>query len=279
MNKKRIGGRIYSIIKWVIIWGLAAFELFPLLQLLFNSFRPDIEIKKYPIGFPRTFTLANYMDTWKIGNYGRAFLNSFWVCFWTILITLTVIGLAGYALAKIEFKGRGAFTAYFLMAMAVPAFSHLIPTYYLFNKLGIQNTHLSLILIYSAAGIPFNLMLLRTFLLGIPRELEEAAKVDGCNELSTFLRITLPLSKSMFMTVALLIFLKSWNEFVVANTYVTEDSLRTVSTRFVKFTTEYNNNFGRIFTSGVISMAPVVILFLLLQKRFIEGLTSGGLKG
>ena len=122
-------------------------------------------------------------------------------------------------------------------------------------------------------------MLLRTFLLGIPRELEEAAKVDGCNELSTFLRITLPLSKSMFMTVALLIFLKSWNEFVVANTYVTEDSLRTVSTRFVKFTTEYNNNFGRIFTSGVISMAPVVILFLLLQKRFIEGLTSGGLKG
>ncbi len=279
MKNRSFGSIVYTAFKWVIIWGLALFEIFPIIQLILNSFRPDTEIKKFPIGLPRTWTLENYPDTWNIGNYGRAFLNSIWVCFWTIVITLVLIGLASYALAKIDFKGRGFFVAYFLMGMAIPSFSHLIPTYYLFNRMGIANTHLCLIIIYTAGQIPFNLLLLRTFLLGIPRELEEAAKVDGCNELGTFLRVTLPLAKSIFLTVALLIFMKSWNEFAVANTYVTTDSLRTVSTRFVKFTTEYNNNFGRIFTSGVISIAPVVIMYLLMQNRFIDGLTSGGLKG
>ena len=279
MTSRSLGSRVFNVFKWIIIWALAIFEVYPLTQLLFNSFRSDMEIKKSPIGLPTVWSLDNYADTWVIGNYGRAFVNTLWICFWTIVITITIIGLAAYALSKLEFKGKEFFTGYFLMAMAIPSFSYLIPTYYIFNKLGISNTPLCLILTYTGTSIPFNLMLLRTFLLGIPRELEEAAKVDGCNELTTFLKVTLPLAKSIFLTVALLIFLKSWNEFVCANTYITNDALRTVSTRFVKFTTEYNNNFARIFTSGVISMAPVVILYLLMQNRFIEGLTSGGIKG
>ena len=279
MKKLRPAAVIGKTGKWTLLMLLAVFEVFPLIQLLFNSFRPDSEIKAHPLGLPVTWTLENYVDTWEAGGYAQAFLNSIWICLWTILITIVVISLAAYALAKINFKGREFFVAYFLFGMAIPSFAYLIPTYDLFNQMGLSNTHLSLIIVYSASNIPFKLLLLRTFLLGIPRELEESAKVDGCTELTAFLRITLPLAKSIIMTVMLLTILSCWNEFTFANTFVTRDSLRTVSTRFVKFTTEYNNNFARVFTSGVISIAPMVILYLLMQDSFIEGLTSGSVKG
>lgn len=279
MRKLRPVSVIGKAVKWTVLIVLAIFEVFPLIQLLFNSFRPDAEIKAKPLGLPSHWTLENYAETWRAGGYGQAFLNSIWICVWTILITIVVISLAAYALAKIEFKGREFFVAYFLFGMAIPSFAYLIPTYYLFNQMGLSNTHLSLILVYSASNIPFKLLLLRTFLLGIPRELEESAKVDGCTELTAFLRITLPLAKSIIMTVTLLTVLSCWNEFTFAYTFITRDTLRTVSARFVKFTSEYNNNFAHVFTSGVISIAPMVILYLLMQDSFIEGLTSGSVKG
>lgn len=266
-------------LKWVVLWGMAIFELFPLVQLFFNSFRPDTEIKAHPLGLPKQWILTNYPETWQMGGYGRAFLNSLWISFWTILITVVIISLAAYALAKIDFKGREFFIAYFLLGMAIPSFAYLIPTYYIFNQMGLSNSHTGLIITYVAGNIPFKLLLLRTFLLGIPREVEESAKVDGCTEIQAFLRVTLPLAKSIVMTVAVLVFLSCWNEFTFANTFITTDSLRPVATRFVKFTTEYSSDFARIFTSGVISIAPVVILYLLLQDSFIEGLTSGSIKG
>lgn len=266
-------------VKWIVLWVLAIFELFPLVQLLFNSFRVDKEIKSVPLGLPKVWTFENYPATWTQGGYGRAFLNSLWISFWTILITVVIISLAAYALAKVNFKGREFFVAYFLFGMAIPSFAYLIPTYYIFNQMGLSNSHLGLIISYTAGNIPFKLLLLRTFLLGIPRELEESAKVDGCTELGAFLHVTLPLAKSIVMTVVVLVFLSCWNEFTFANTFITTNDLRPVATRFVKFTTEYSSDFAKIFTSGVISIAPIVILYLLLQDTFIEGLTSGSVKG
>jgi len=266
-------------VKWIVLWVLAIFELFPLVQLLFNSFRVDKEIKSVPLGLPKVWTIENYPATWTQGGYGRAFLNSLWISFWTILITVVIISLAAYALAKVNFKGREFFVAYFLFGMAIPSFAYLIPTYYIFNQMGLSNSHLGLIISYTAGNIPFKLLLLRTFLLGIPRELEESAKVDGCTELGAFLHVTLPLAKSIVMTVVVLVFLSCWNEFTFANTFITTNDLRPVATRFVKFTTEYSSDFAKIFTSGVISIAPIVILYLLLQDTFIEGLTSGSVKG
>lgn len=266
-------------LKWILLWGFAIFELFPLVQLLLNSFRQDTEIKAFPLGFPKTWTLSNYPETWTVGGYGRAFINSLLICFVTIAITVCIISIAAYALAKLDFKGRNFFVSYFLFGMAIPSFAYLIPSYYIFNQIGLSNSLTGLIIIYAAGNIPFKLLLLRTFLLGVPRELEESAKVDGCTELTAFLRITLPLAKSIVMTIALLIFLSCWNEFTFANTFITTDALRPVATRFVKFTTEYNSDFAKIFTSGVISIAPIVVLYLFLQDAFIEGLTSGSVKG
>ena len=268
-----------KLVKWFILWFLAIFQLFPLLQLLSNSFRSDREIKTFPLGFPKDFLPANYSNTWISGGYSKAFVNSIIVGAFTIVLVLALISLASYALSKLEFRGKSFYITYFLMAMSIPSFAYLIPTYFMFNHLNLHNSLWGMVLIYSSRNIPFNLLLLRTFLLGIPRELEESAKVDGCNELTAFLRITLPIAKSIILTVALLIFLNTWNEFLFANTFLISDATRTVATKFVKFTAENSEDFAKIFTSGVISILPIVILFLCMQKQFIEGLTSGSVKG
>lgn len=147
------------------------------------------------------------------------------------------------------------------------------------NKIGLVDTRWSLMIVYTAINIPFNMLLLRTFLSGIPRELEEAAKIDGCNELNSFLKITLPIAKPMFLTIAILVFVNVWNEYLWSNTFITSDALKLVATRFVKFTGEYGSNMARIYTASVITVAPVIILYLFFSRKFIEGMTSGSVKG
>ena len=147
------------------------------------------------------------------------------------------------------------------------------------NKVGLVDTRWSLMIVYTAMQIPFNMLLLRTFLTGIPRELEEAGKIDGCNELQSFLKITLPIAKPMFLTIAILVFVNVWNEFLWSNTFITTEELKLVATRFVKFTGEYGSNMARIYTASVITIAPVVILYLFFSRKFIEGMTSGSVKG
>lgn len=275
--KKKV--RAGTIIKWIILWGLLVFQTFPLIQLLFNSFRTTAEIQTFPLGFPKEFTLQNYPETWEKGGYAQAFLNSILVGAVTIALVLGLIGIAAYALSKLEFKGKNFFIAYFLMSMSIPTFAYLIPVYFMFNLVGLTNSLVGLIFLYVGRNIPFNLLLLRTFLLGIPRELEESAKVDGCTELTAFFRITLPIAKSIFLTISLLIFLNTWNEFLFANTFLVSDATRTVATRFIRFTSEFGTDFAKIFTAGVITISPIVILYLCMQRQFIEGLTSGGVKG
>jgi raffinose/stachyose/melibiose transport system permease protein len=276
---KERGFNVFKAIKWIILWGLLFFETFPLVQLVLNSFRSNNEIQTFPIGFPDKFVFVNYPETWVRGGYGRAFLNSIITGLGTIFIVLVLIGLAAYGLSKLEFKGKNFFIAYFLMAMSIPTFAYLIPVYFIFDRLKLTNSLLGIILLYAGRNIPFNLLLLRTFLLGIPRELEEAAKVEGCTELAAFLRITMPIAKSIFLTITLLIFLNTWNEFLFANTFLISNETRTVATRFIRFTSEFSTDFSKIFTAGVITITPIIVLYLCMQKEFIEGLTSGGVKG
>ncbi len=269
---------IFDIIKYVFLFGMATFASFPLIQVLLNSWRTDREVKTMPLGFPKEWT-NNYVDTWKMGGYFAAYCNTFLIAAIVILLVLILVGLGSYALSKLDFKLKGFFTAYFFVAISLPGFLYIVPNYFLMNKLGLVDTHLSLIIVYTAMQLPFNMLLLRTFLAGIPRELEEAAKIDGCNEIQSLWRITLPIAKPMFLTVALLVLVSVWNEFLWSNTFITTEGLKTVATRFVKFTGQYGSNMARIYTASVITIAPIIILYLLFSRKFIEGMTSGSVKG
>ena len=196
-----------------------------------------------------------------------------------IVVVLAVAGLGAYSISKLEYKGRGFFNAYFFVAISLPGFLYIVPDYFIFNKLHLIDTRVGLMLVYIAMQIPFNMLLLKTFLAGIPRELEEAAKIDGCNELDSFMKITLPIAKPMFLTVAILVFVNVWNEYLWSNTFVTTEIIKPVATRFVKFTGEYGSDMAKIYTASVITIAPVIILYLLFSRKFIEGMTSGSVKG
>lgn len=277
--KNKTKSHFSSFFKILFLVVMAIFALVPLIQVLINSFRTDREVKTMPLGLPKEWVFNNYAETWKIGEYATAYFNSLFTAFIVIAIVLTVVGLGAYAISKLEFKLRGFFTAYFFVAISLPGFLYIVPDYFVMNKLGLVDTRWSLIIVYIAMQIPFNMLLLRTFLAGIPRELEEAAKIDGCNELNSLLKITIPIAKPMFLTIAILVFVNVWNEFLWSNTFITTESLKLVATRFVKFTGEYGSNMARIYTASVITMAPVIILYLFFSRRFIEGMTSGSVKG
>lgn len=281
MNKVRKGPKaaLGTGLRVVFLVLMALFAAVPLLQVLLNSFRTDREVKSMPLGLPKEWVFNNYGETWDIGGYGTAYFNSLFTAFVVIAIVLVVVGLGAYAICKLDFKLRGFFTAYFFVAISLPGFLYIVPDYFLMNSIGLVDTRWSLMIVYTAMQIPFNMLLLRTFLTGIPRELEEAAKIDGCNELQCFLKITIPIAKPIFLTIAILVFVNVWNEFLWSNTFITTEELKLVATRFVKFTGEYGSNMARIYTASVITVSPVIILYLLFSRKFIEGMTSGSVKG
>jgi len=271
--------KLFAALRYAMLGFMALFAAFPLVQVYINSFRTDNDVKLMPVGLPREWVFNNYPETWEIGGYGRAYLNSFFNAFAVILIVLTLIGFAGYALSKLDFKFRGFFTAYFFVAISLPGFLYIVPNYFLFGRLGLTDTRGGLILLYTAMQIPFNLLLLRTFLLGIPREIEEAAKIDGCSETQALLRVTLPIARPIFLTIALLIFVNVWNEYLWAQTFITTGALKPVSTRFVHFVGEFSRNMARIYTASAITITPIIVMYIFFSKRFIEGMTSGSVKG
>lgn len=284
INKGRRSAGHYAVecAKYTFLIFMALFAVFPLLQVFFNSLRSDAGVKRMPIGLPTELQFVNFPNTWSAGAYGQAFINSLFIAAVVIVLVLASVGLAAYALSKLHFRGRDFCVAYFFVAISLPGFLYIVPEYYMLSRIGLINSpneQWGLILVYVAGQIPFNLLLLRTFLRGIPRELEEAGKIDGCSELAVFVRITLPIAKPIFLTVALLVFVHVWNEFLWANTFITNDNLKTVATRYVRFVGEYSSNMAYIYTASVITIAPVIILYLIFSRRFIEGMTAGSVKG
>lgn len=269
----------FSAIRFIFLTIMVLFAAVPLLQVLINSFRTDREVKTMPLGLPKEWVFTNYGETWKIGGYAQAYFNSLLTAFVVIVVVLTVVGLGAYSISKLNFKLKGFFTAYFFVAISLPGFLYIVPDYFIMNKMGLVDTRWSLMIVYTAMQIPFNMLLLRTFLSGIPRELEEAAKIDGCNELNSFLRVTLPIAKPMFLTIAILVFVNVWNEFLWSNTFITTEILKPVATKYVVFTGQHGSNMARIYTASVITIAPVIILYLFFSRKFIEGMTSGSVKG
>jgi raffinose/stachyose/melibiose transport system permease protein len=264
---------------YLILTIIFFLQIIPLSTMFINSFRRDTTIKAAPMGLPDLFSFQNWLETWVIGRYGQAFINSIFIAICVIGIIVFFAGFAAYAMVKLNLPGRNFFVSYFLMVMAIPTFLYIIPVYYLFNSIGLVNNQMGMIVVYSANFMPFNLLLIRTYLIGIPGELEEAARVDGCDEIATFFRITLPLAKPIFITVTLLVFVNCWNEFLWANTFLIGESVGTVSIRFIKFTGEHTKDLAKVFTAGCIAVLPIILLYLALQRQFVEGITAGSVKG
>lgn len=255
---------------------VAIYAIFPMYLLFINSFKTKTEIIKNPMGLPSEWTFDNYVNAWAQGNYSSSYINTIIITGITVLLVCVLSGLAAYGLSHLQTPGQNLFLGYLFISMSLPI--GFIPIFFMAVKMNLINTYWGVIVPYVGGGFAFNVFLLRAFMMGIPKELLESAKVDGCGTLGAFFRIILPLSKPAFIIVAIFCALGTWNEFFLANAILQIEEVKTVSTQYLSFTSKYGTNWALLAASGVITVVPMILLFLLLTRKFISGLQEGGVK-
>ena len=263
---------------YIILILLALFTALPLALLVSNSLKSTAEIASSPFSLPKEILWENYSEAFDKGKYGLTIRNSAILTISTIACSLTVAGLAAYALARLKLKYANVLSFYFLVGIGVPAQLFIIPLFFMWKQFGLVNTHVGLIIIYTALQSPFATYLLRSYMLSIPEEFVDAAKIDGASDWQVFRHVIAPLTGPGFLTAGLVIGLFTWNEFLFAVTFLPDPEFKPVATSLYAFQGRFSRDWGLTNAGSVIMMAPVLILFLVLQRRFIEGLTQGGLK-
>jgi raffinose/stachyose/melibiose transport system permease protein len=280
MNHLFKQGRQASLAPNYIVLGLLIFfAMGPLLVLGFNSLKNSAEIGRNPLGPPRQIMWENYPKAWEIGNFSSTTVNSGIVVAGTVIGVLVFGGMAAYSLAKLNLPGSNGFMLYLLVGSSLPVQLFLVPLFFLWKNMGLINNLFGLIIIYIALNSPFAIFLLRSYMLQLPPDFEDAARVDGANEWQVFTRVVVPLSWPGFLTAGLVVALAVWNEFFIATIFLTDQDLFTVVTSYYNFTTRFSRDWGLTSAAAMMMLLPILFIFLSLQRRFIEGLTQGGLKG
>jgi raffinose/stachyose/melibiose transport system permease protein len=221
----------------------------------------------------------NYPHAWVASGIGQLYWNSIVVSTVSMLVTVAISALAGYGLGRIRFAGRGVVYALVLIGLTIPLQIALIPLFINLRSLGLLNTRLALIGPYTGFGLAFGTYIMKGFFESLPRELEEAARLDGAGEFGIFARVMLPLTRPALATVAIFLFLQNWNEFLFALTFITEGAMRTLPTGiYALLSSEFYGNYPLLAASLVLFSVPVLVLYFFFQQQFIEGLTAGALK-
>ncbi|TCC26826.1 carbohydrate ABC transporter permease [Kribbella speibonae] len=264
---------------YVLLTCLAIFSIGPIVLFLFNALKSPSEYAVSSLGLPGSWRWENFTTAWQQANMGAGVVNSLVIVLGTAALTCVVAGCAAYALGRLQVRGTSAFITYLLVSSALPTQMFLVPLFYLWTQAGLYDTRLGLVLIYVGLFSPFATLLLRSFLLTLPREFEEAARVDGASELNVLIRIVLPNAVPGLLTVALTTGLSAYNEFLFAVTFIQNQDLLPLSTTFFTFQQGFSQDYTLVSAAGIIMIAPMLILFLVLQRRFIDGLSSSGLGG
>ncbi len=260
---------------------IAIVFLFPLFWLLSSSFKMEAEIfKSPPTLFPSRLYLAPYIDQFK-GQYNmlRSFLNSCVISSGAMIISLALSVTAAYGLARFNFRGRKILILSFLITQMLPATLILTPLFIIFNKFQFYNTYCGPIIADATLGIPFSVLMLRTYFLSIPKELDDSARVDGCNAFSAFWRIMLPIARPGIIVIAVFSFLFAWGDLIYANTFMNQPNLMPMTAGIYNFIGQYGVSWNRVMAFGALTVFPVVMVFIFMQKYIITGLTSGAVKG
>ena len=264
-----------------VLMLLALSIILPILILFFNSLKPQSELLTNPLGAPMTLRFMNYYDAFVFGNYSRIMLNSLYFVVGTLVVCLPLSALASFSLAILSPRGKltTSIAVYLLIGLSIPAQLYILPLFILWKNLYLTNTYIGLIIIYSALNAPFAVFLMRSYMIQLPKELFEAAKVDGASTFELFYKIAIPLSWPVFLTSGLIVGLAVWNEFLFAVTFIQDENFKPISTILFSFSDKYAHDYSLISAASIMMAAPIGILFILFQRNFIAGLTSGGLKG
>ncbi len=264
---------------------LCAVVLYPVMLVCKKAFEPGSQFALSASPVPTGFTLGHFGDlfTSRGANGELLFLrhaiNSIVVALLTTVVGVTVSCTAAYALSRFKFPGRKTGLTMFLVVQMFPATLLLLPLYVILNKLGLLNSIVGLVLVYSTTAIPFCVWTLKGYFDSLPRELEEAARIDGASPWMIFVKIILPLSRPALAVTALFSFMTAWNEFIMASTFMTNQTRYTLPVLIQSSVTEFSADWGLFAAGAVVTSLPVMVAFYVLQKYLVGGLTAGAVKG
>jgi len=268
----------------LFIIALGLFMIYPIVWMIISSFKPNNMIFSDPGLIPKAVTIENYISGWKgyAGtSFGRFFVNSLLMCAAAVVGNLIACTMAAYAFGRLKFAGRDFWFAIMMVTLMLPGHVTIVPRYILFNAFGWVGTYLPIIIPKFLATDAFFVFLLVQFIRSLPKELDEAAIIDGCSEAGVFLRIIVPLALPALVTTALFTFLWTWDDFFNHLLYLTRPEIFSVSRALRTFVGDAGsvNNWGGALAMATLSMIPPFVLFFSLQKYFVEGITTTGIKG
>ena len=275
--KKKIS--IYHIVCAVILLIMVIICIYPIVWMFFGSMKDKAEFYTNIWGLPKQIHLDNYIAAWKNADLGRRFINSLIVTLGSMCIMIPVTSCAAYAVARLNFKGKNLIYMYLLLGIMIPAGVLGIPTFTVAMKMGLLNSHFGPMRIYAAQNIAMGMLIMRGFFISLPRELEEAAMIDGCSRFGCFVRIIVPLARAGVATQVIFNGLTIWNDYFMANIMITKDELRTLPLSIANFVGKHSTNYPELFAMLTMATIPVIIVFVLSQKSFIEGVAAGAVKG
>lgn len=271
--------RFKNIIIYLVLLAIAILMLFPLLWLLSTSFKSASEdIFSFPLQlFPKQFTFNNFQEVWQNYPFGQYLFNSTIIAILTVILNLLFCSLAAYPLARLNFKGKDVIFSLIIATIMIPFQIVMIPLYILTVKLGLTNSYLGVIFPNLASA--FGIFLLKQAFQEVPKELEEAGRMDGCSELGIWWFIMLPAIRPALITLAIFVFIGAWSDFLWPLIVLTDDTHYTLPLGVAKLANSLDLNWRLIAAGSIISIAPVLLLFVFLQKYIISTNISSGVKG
>ncbi|SEN84908.1 carbohydrate ABC transporter membrane protein 2, CUT1 family [Mesobacillus persicus] len=279
-NEGNMLGKVGYGILYLILGIIAFLQIYPLIWLVIFSLKSNQEVfNASPFALPIEPRWENYTTVWTQGNISLYFFNSVWITLVSVILTVLIASLATFAITRMVWKLNKLVLGLFMVGLMIPVHSTIIPLFNFFLNINLIDHPLALILTYTAFNLPLTIMILLGFYTTLPREIEEAAIIDGSSIHRIFVQIILPLTMPVMSTTFIINMIYNWNEFVFINTFISSDRFKTLTVGIQNFIGQYSTDWGAIGATLVISVLPILIAFVFLSNKIVEGIAAGAVKG
>lgn len=271
--------RVSNLFEMLFLWTAVILVLIPLGLMIVNAFKPHLEILDSPLSLPKDPTFDNFTQAWKGGNFTTGLVNSILISGSTVVIAVGSAAMIAYPLARQKVRNWRFLTFYFLAAVTVPIQLFLFPLFFMYAQLGLVSNPIATAFILAAINLPISILLLRTYVLNIPSELDDAALMDGASKWQIFRFVIFPLMRPGLITVSIIVGLQAWNEYLITSTFQQSNDSLTMTLGYLSINNVILQDRGLLMAGASILVVPIIIFFLAMQRLFIEGMTSGAVKG
>ena len=269
--------KLPTVVKYIVLCIWAVIDIYPLFWVIMSSLKDKISVVARPLALPTEPRFVSYVEAWVDGNIGNNFFNTLLYSVCAVILIAIISSMAAYALTRVVHSKLAI--GYFTLGIMIPVHGILIPCFIIMRTLGFYNTRLGFIILMVAANLSLSIFVLSSFMKSIPREMDEAAIIDGCGYARIYGRIMLPLAKPGIATICTLAFLNCWNEYLYAYIMLQRDDIRVITQGIFALQGRYATNYSALCAGLVISILPMMIFFILFQEQVIKGMAAGAVKG